>query len=374
MQHVDVYRDSSRYAGWPANYGMWAWGDSSSGGEIVLGFTVGYPDPGGGFHRRDRNRPFATMLARSVDGGQTWQVDECNCRTPGQRGLLSADEHVADHLTNEHALAQGSENAPQPCPGGVDFAHPDFAIMCARTGLAAGTRSWFYTSADRCRTWDGPWTLPMFGQTGVEARTDALVTGPNECTLLLTASKPDGGQGGHVFAARTTDGGKTFRYLSPVTPLSSGPGLVLMPSTVRLSSSRLLSAVRCRGEHGEPARIQDWIDLYVSDDNGDTWRYLNRPVPDTGNGGNPPAMIRLHDGRVCLTYGVRGAPYGIRARLSEDNGRTWADEIVLRDDGGDHDIGYPRTVQRPDGAVVTAYYYNDHPEGERYVAATLWKP
>ena len=27
MQHVTVYRDPNRYAGWPANYGMWAWGD-----------------------------------------------------------------------------------------------------------------------------------------------------------------------------------------------------------------------------------------------------------------------------------------------------------------------------------------------------------
>ena len=99
IQHVTVYRDPERYAGWPANYGIWAWDD-----EIVVGFTLGYPDPGGGFHRRDRKRPFVTMQARSLDGGETWQVGPCPCPTPGGRGLLSADEHVVDDLRNERAI------------------------------------------------------------------------------------------------------------------------------------------------------------------------------------------------------------------------------------------------------------------------------
>ncbi len=37
MQHATIYREEGRYAGWPANYGIWSWGD-----EIVVGFTVGY--------------------------------------------------------------------------------------------------------------------------------------------------------------------------------------------------------------------------------------------------------------------------------------------------------------------------------------------
>ena len=48
--------------------------------------------------------------------------------------------------------------------------------------------------------------------------------------------------------------------------------------------------------------------------------------------------------------------------------------MILRDDGGGRDIGYPRTVQRPDGKVVTIYYYHDTPKGDRYIAATIWDP
>ena len=129
-----------------------------------------------------------------------------------------------------------------------------------------------------------------------------------------------------------------------------------------------MTAIRCR----EGASC--WIDLYASDDDGETWQVVNRPVPDTGKGGNPPAMIRLRDGRLCLTYGYRDPPYGMCARLSGDDGRTWGIEIVLRDGGGSHDIGYPRTVQRADSKVVTVYYWTDEPDGERYIAATLWQP
>ena len=47
MEHITLYREPGRYAGWPANYGIWAWGD-----EIVVGFAAGYHDPDGGFHAR----------------------------------------------------------------------------------------------------------------------------------------------------------------------------------------------------------------------------------------------------------------------------------------------------------------------------------
>jgi hypothetical protein len=41
---------------------------------------------------------------------------------------------------------------------------------------------------------------------------------------------------------------------------------------------------------------------------------------------------------------------------------------------GFRDLGYPRTVQRPDGKLVTIYYFNDRPDTERYIAATIWDP
>ena len=50
---------------------------------------------------------------------------------------------------------------------------------------------------------------------------------------------------------------------------------------------------------------------------------------------------------------------------------TWGREYVLRHDADEPDIGYTRTVQRPDGKLVTVYYWLDEPRTERYVAATI---
>ena len=85
-------------------------------------------------------------------------------------------------------------------------------------------------------------------------------------------------------------------------------------------------------------------------------------------------MVGLNDGRIVLTYGRRSEPFGIRARISSDSGKSWGDEIHLRDDGRTWDIGYPRTLVRPDGKLVTIYYYTTEKNREQHIAATIWSP
>lgn len=364
-QHVIVYREAGMFGGWPANYGMWAWGD-----ELVVGFTrcTHLTQPG---HARDRRLPAVPCQARSRDGGLTWQTLPIPACSPGGRGF-SADEHMLDELSVGRAIEEGLETLPRPSEQAIDFSHPDFGLMCARTGLGKGTRAWFYVTYDRAHSWQGPFSLPDFGLAGTEARTDCLINGPDDCMLFLTAAREDGGEGRGVYVARTRDGGRTFSLQSWVT-ISDGPH-VIMPASVRLDEQRILTAVRCFGEKGKFEVVPTWIDLFESRDNGASFAHIARPVAYAGSGGNPPALTRLRDGRVCLVYGYRAEPFGIRARLSEDGGHTWGEEIHLRDDGGCRDLGYPRTVERPDGVLVTAYYFNDHVDSERYIAATLWKP
>jgi len=115
-----------------------------------------------------------------------------------------------------------------------------------------------------------------------------------------------------------------------------------------------------------------WIEAYTSNDNGQSWSFLNKPTET--NAGNPGHLIRLHDNRLLLTYGHRAMPFGIRAKLSSDNGQSWGEEIIIRDDGGSWDLGYPRTVQRLDGKVIAIYYFNEDANKERYLAATIWDP
>ena len=216
-QHFIVWREPGLYGGWPANYGVWSWDD-----EIVVGFLRCALDTSAAGHKRDRSSPAVTMLARTTDGGVTWTASPFSGRTPGGRAL-SGDEHQTEGLKAGDHL--DGPDAPAQLEMPLEFTHPDFALMCARTGLGRGTRSWFYASRDRCRTWSGPFWLPMMGQTGVEARTDYLVSGQHEATLFLTATKSNGREG-RIFCARTTDGARSLDLLSYIGPEPVGYSII----------------------------------------------------------------------------------------------------------------------------------------------------
>jgi hypothetical protein len=242
--------------------------------------------------------------------------------------------------------------------------HPDFALTVRMTDVDAGTSRFSY-STNRGHNWNGPFRLPLFGQPGIAARTDYVVNGPADCTLFLTASKTDRHEG-RPLCVRTTDGGRSWRFVSWIGPEPAG--LAIMPATVRVDGRELLSAIRRR------EGTRHWIETYRSTNDGESWRLDTTPAPDLGEG-NPASLIRLADGRLCLSYGYRAAPFSIRARLSRDGGHSWDPEITLRDNGGGRDLGYPRSIQLPDGRVVTVYYFWDRETGpERYIAATIWDP
>jgi hypothetical protein len=350
VQHVKVYAEPGRFGGWPANHGLWCWGD-----EILVGFSAGYfKDNGPERHAIDHDKAEEHLLARSRDGGKTWNIEN-----PAEKGALIPVGAALHGVT-----PSGFKEKPwEDCPGGIDFTHPDFALTIRMTDVHAGA-SRFYYSTDRGKVWQGPFRLPLFDQPGIAARTDYVVNGKHDCLLFLTAAKQDRREGRPI-CVRTIDGGRTWKFVSWIG--DEPKGYAIMPATVRLGEKELLTAIR---RHEGP---KNWIETYRSLDNAKTWQLDTKPAPDLGEG-NPASLICLADGRVCMTYGYRAAPYGIRARLSRDGGRTWGDEIVLRGDGGGRDLGYPRSAQRLDGKVVTVYYFQDEPHGDRYIAATIWDP
>ncbi len=226
VRHVIVYKEPGRFAGWPANHGIWSWGD-----EILVGFSRGTYKDRGRYHNIDHDRPEEFLLARSRDGGMTWSVEQPRppgalAGTPGMRhGIMPPDYPRSDpiHLDTP-----------------IDFSRPGFA-MTLRMENSNNGMSRYYYSYDRGTNWRGPYALPLFGQPGVMARTDYIVDGPSDCLLFLTASKADRKEG-RPFCARTTDGGRTWRFLSYIGPEPTG--YAIMPSTARLSPTDLVTTIR----------------------------------------------------------------------------------------------------------------------------------
>jgi hypothetical protein len=122
---------------------------------------------------------------------------------------------------------------------------------------------------------------------------------------------------------------------------------------------------------GERRVQRDWIDTYESRDQGATWTRLAAAADDTGRGGSPAALLHLADGRLCVTYGYRSEPYSMRTRFSGDGGKSWGGEVTLRKGGKAPDLGYPRSVVRPDGKILTVYYFNDDVHNERFIEAVI---
>ena len=96
-----------------------------------------------------------------------------------------------------------------------------------------------------------------------------------------------------------------------------------------------------------------------SNDGGLTW---SKPEP-TPMWGYPPQLTLLESGAIHCTYAHRRYPYGIRACLSHDNGKSWdiENEIIVRDDSITGIVDYPTSVQLSDGTIVTAYSFERIP-------------
>lgn len=359
LEHFIVASKPGMFYGWPANNGVWTW---DSGQEILVGFSQGKFDERSGHNTFGQSEPaegIDSLLARSRDGGRTWTVED-------------------------PANFVGDGGKPTPSPGGIGFTQPGFALRAEGVGYHGSDdlQGSFFYSTDRGHVWQGPFQFTGLMEDAnlkdmdCTTRTAYLVTGRDSCLVFMSARHKQNGSGrDKTFVAETTDGGKTFHFVSWIVPLAD-PHRAVMPAVARLKDGTIVAALRRRipGDDKKPC----WVDCYGSKDNGRTWTFLSR-VGETGTGnGNPPALVALQDGRLACAYGDRSR-VKLFARLSADGGKSWAGEIVLRDDFqpdkfGDKDFGYPRLVQNYKGELVALYYWATKELPQQQIAATVWKP
>ncbi|MGH2351448.1 MAG: sialidase family protein [Chloroflexota bacterium] len=324
------------------------------------------------------------VVKTSADGGRTWVEDSdpslplnwpgSTVRERGDRltvvvpdgtwlatGALSWEVWPASRRTEAEALRL----RVRPHQGGDDQ-------------IVVGSRRLFAQhSTDQGNTWSRrEWTVPECGVLIGFPR--GLLLGDGR-TLLYPVREHGHDEflrQGHAW--RSTDAGQTWGLRA--FPAGVYQRMGNEAAFIETEPGRVLALMRDMGGGAGEGFLMEMR----SDDAGASW---SRPV-QLPIWGYPPQLLRLRDGRILCSYGYRREPMGIRACLSEDNGRTWLiqDELVLRDDGGaaselrpdrhttgsyGGDLGYPTTCQLPDGSLFTAYYFTGA-DRVTHLSGTRW--
>ena len=148
------------------------------------------------------------------------------------------------------------------------------------------------------------------------------------------------------------------------------------PHVIALPSGKIIVHIRAqRFIDGRGAAGWEDFTLYqsVSLDGGKTFSAPVALLPVLG--GAPPHLYRHSSGALISAYGYREyvdttKPSAICALVSRDDGESWRAYYLA---GCDHswDMGYPSTVEKADGTLLTGYY--DHKgDGPAVLKAVEW--
>ncbi|MCG3148634.1 MAG: hypothetical protein PCFJNLEI_02079 [Verrucomicrobiae bacterium] len=149
---------------------------------------------------------------------------------------------------------------------------------------------------------------------------------------------------------RSHDDGRTWQAVKLIGPRHSETDLLHLGGNQWLAAARMFAEER--------------LDLFRSNDGGRSWKLTG---PLTGRYQHPAHLLRLADGRILLSYGIRQRGfYGLGALVGAKDGQTWLQPLVLLDLDDTTDGGYPSTVQLADGSLLTAYYANGVKGHARY--------
>lgn len=349
LQHIEIYRKDNEFCSWPFNGGLW----KISEGNILLAFMnidCDYQIPGNLNH--DRVETFGRIAAvRTLDGGRTWQ-------------------EAAQIADNYKLLDQLPYGKPHTFEEGFDFSDPNTLLECWCTPNSAvdHAQAWVKMSRDAGATWSEPVMLPDCGIPRYQGRPSYIVR-PDGVVLLFLTARPRNNPHDRPVVFASFDDGCNWSLVS-LMPHSEEYRMIC-PSPVLMKDGVIMVAVRCK-----PAMVAAWCELYASDDGGLTWRFVSR----INDHGDTVHLTLMEDSRLFAVYGFRRPPFGIRARVSEDNGLSWGPELILRDDGGSNDLGYPRAVETTAGEILATYYFNDAKDsiqqrgGVRYIGGTILRP
>ncbi|MCI0397445.1 MAG: glycoside hydrolase [Chloroflexi bacterium] len=307
---------------------------------------------------------FVNLLCRSHDQGQTWEqsrvvpnYDWYGVETPGLTQISTGEVLLNQWRFLWYPLelakklwASGHQQSficdPEtrrwrPAQTEADWQHHPYPYARADGG------AYVHISTDNGYTWELTVPLNIAPYQGAFSPKGAIELRNGDLILALGSQEHD--PLAASFVVRSTDRGRSWQK-----PMEAArvPDLIFSePSVVATQSDKLLLLSR--------EEVTGYIYQSESLDGGATWS----PPQQLPLWGYPTHGIRLRDGRILIIYGRRKKPYGIRAAISGDEGQSWSEEIVIRDNMTDNNqglnLGYPSVIEYAPGKLFTAYYGED---------------
>lgn len=332
--------ESDRYMGWPTIA-------KTQVGELIVAFSG------------DRDAhvcPWGkSQIIRSHDQGKTWSDAETITNTPlddRDTGLIQSNKGtlIISWFTS------------------VAFTLPIYRTAYDRYARIAEKLTpevrkqwlgnWVRRSEDSGKTWLPP------------VRT--IASGPHGPIQLKDGRLLYIGNGEHngkstIVIEESPDDGRTWHVLTTIdrpADMPAGTGLN-EPHMTELKNGKLIAMIR-----HEPKDRQCFLLQSESIDGGKTWS----PLHNTGIWGYPPHVLQLRNGWVLVSYGYRRQPFGQRACISRDEGKTWdvENQVILTGALG-ADMGYPSSVQLDDDSILTVYYQAEKVDGPTVLQSTHWR-
>jgi hypothetical protein len=360
IRHITIDYDQQAYCGHPRQCGIWGFGH----GELAVLYRrapcryetekdVSHSPYDGYMSRSD------IVLRRSYDHGATWR--------PENETIVWSNS-----LPLEEKLAFLSQDPTQRKV--LDMSRPEAMFFIGFTSVSVRnpktgklvkaspkiSGAFQIRSTDKGRSWESsPLPLESWGYPPVVALPDG--------TYARTAGS------GRVFLSVSTDHGMNWRTLSLIAKDQSGLGRTTYAGLVALPNGRLQCYYLMLGGQCHALCMSESEDRLVWSDPRPIVRYGHGPwtarrwtastyALRRAYGGweqryRSPWPLRLRDGRIVVVFARREYPPSIAVVWSEDDGQTWSDEAILRDDAEGSDMGYPAAVELDDGRIFTAYYF-----------------
>lgn len=346
MPAIDVHEikqiSSHRsYHGWPTI-------TRRRNGELLVAVSAG---------RYGHICPFGQVhLLRSADDGKTWtqRMIVNTALDDRDAGVLETAKGtlVMNWFTSTawwHYL-QVAEEKGEVCGGPADA----FFAQCQKIRALLGP--------EIIKSELGPWVIRSEdGGTKWSKKINPCVGAPHGPIQLAdgrllyvgnvkgsTAGKAGSPYGPSLAVAESRDDARTWRVIAPI-PVRKGDlaSNYHEPHMVETGDGRLVVHIRNHNEQDKGVILQ-----CESRDGGKSWSEPHA----TGLLGLPAHLLRLKDGRLLTTYGYRHDPYGNRIAVSNDHGRTWSRPIALSAEAARRDIGYPSSIELPDGTMLSVWY------------------